>query len=509
MKLGIDVGSTTVKLVLLNAQDEILYQKYERHMSSVFDKVRDLLIQMQQEMGEMDVQVVITGSGGLALADKIGAKFEQEVITCSLAVQKLIPETDVVIELGGEDAKITYFGASVEQRMNGTCAGGTGAFIDQMAILLNTDGDGLNEAAKDYAVIYPIAARCGVFAKTDIQPLINEGAPIENLAASIFQAVVNQTISGLACGRRITGKVAFLGGPLTYLSELRKRFIETLQLAPEDVIFPDNSKYFVAMGAAFMAEGQQMVGLSELIAKVETVDPLADSVTKRVEPLFADEAEYREFCERHARAKIARRDLQSCTGPLFLGIDAGSTTTKAALIDQNEKLVYSFYRNNEGNPLEATKQLLTELYEQLPAACYIANTTVTGYGEGLIKAGFNADYGIIETMAHYKAAEEFLPGVDFILDIGGQDMKCMRIKDGAERSVFFRLWFLHRDLREVCQHAGRGIRPRRAFGAASGGSGYALYGIYEFHGETGTEGRREHRRHRRRAVLFGHQKCPL
>ena len=431
MKLGIDVGSTTVKLVLLNAQDEILYQKYERHMSSVFDKVRDLLIQMQQEMGEMDVQVVITGSGGLALADKIGAKFEQEVITCSLAVQKLIPETDVVIELGGEDAKITYFGASVEQRMNGTCAGGTGAFIDQMAILLNTDGDGLNEAAKDYAVIYPIAARCGVFAKTDIQPLINEGAPIENLAASIFQAVVNQTISGLACGRRITGKVAFLGGPLTYLSELRKRFIETLQLAPEDVIFPDNSKYFVAMGAAFMAEGQQMVGLSELIAKVETVDPLADSVTKRVEPLFADEAEYREFCERHARAKIARRDLQSCTGPLFLGIDAGSTTTKAALIDQNEKLVFSFYRNNEGNPLEATKQLLTELYEQLPAACYIANTTVTGYGEGLIKAGFNADYGIIETMAHYKAAEEFLPGVDFILDIGGQDMKCMRIKDGA------------------------------------------------------------------------------
>ena len=237
MKLGIDVGSTTVKLVLLNEQDEILYQKYERHMSSVFDKVSELLHDMQREIGDVEVKVVITGSGGLALADKIGAKFEQEVITCSLAVQKLIPETDVVIELGGEDAKITYFGASVEQRMNGTCAGGTGAFIDQMAILLNTDGDGLNEAAKDYSVIYPIAARCGVFAKTDIQPLINEGAPIENLAASIFQAVVNQTISGLACGRRITGKVAFLGGPLTYLSELRKRFIETLQLAPEDVIF--------------------------------------------------------------------------------------------------------------------------------------------------------------------------------------------------------------------------------------------------------------------------------
>ena len=219
------------------------------------DKVRDLLIQMQQEMGEMDVQVVITGSGGLALADEIGAKFEQEVITCSLAVQKLIPETDVVIELGGEDAKITYFGASVEQRMNGTCAGGTGAFIDQMAILLNTDGDGLDEAAKDYAVIYPIAARCGVFAKTDIQPLINEGAPIENLAASIFQAVVNQTISGLACGRRITGKVAFLGGPLAYLSELRKRFIETLQLAPEDVIFPGQFKIFRCHGGSLYGRG--------------------------------------------------------------------------------------------------------------------------------------------------------------------------------------------------------------------------------------------------------------
>ncbi len=431
MRLGIDVGSTTVKLVLLNEQDEILYQKYERHMSSVFDKVSELLTNMKNEIGDVEVKAVITGSGGLALADKIGAKFEQEVITCSLAVQKLIPQTDVVIELGGEDAKITYFGASVEQRMNGTCAGGTGAFIDQMAILLNTDGDGLNEAAKDYSVIYPIAARCGVFAKTDIQPLINEGAPIENLAASIFQAVVNQTISGLACGHKITGKVAFLGGPLTYLSELRKRFVETLQLAPEDVIFPENSKYFVALGAAFMAEDKEAVSLSRLIEKVDAVDPLADCVTKRVEPLFCDEAEYQEFCERHAKAKIARRDLAACKGPLFLGIDAGSTTTKAALIDQNEKLVYSFYRNNEGNPLEATKQLLEELYRQMPENCYIANTTVTGYGEGLIKAGFNADHGIIETMAHYKAAEEFLPGVDFILDIGGQDMKCMRIKDGA------------------------------------------------------------------------------
>ena len=431
MRLGIDVGSTTVKLILIDENDKIIYQRYERHMSSVFSKVSQLLNELVEEKGDMQVKVVITGSGGLALADTIKAKFEQEVVTCSLAVQKLIPQTDVVIELGGEDAKITFFGSTVEQRMNGTCAGGTGAFIDQMAILLNTDADGLNEAAKDYTIIYPIAARCGVFAKTDIQPLINEGAPIENLAASIFQAVVNQTISGLACGHRIKGNVAFLGGPLTYMSELRKRFIETLELEPEEVIFPENSKYFVAMGAAFMAEKCDKVSLSTLVERIEKVDPLATASTKRVEPLFKDQAEYEEFKARHDKARIKRKPLEECKGALFLGIDAGSTTTKAALIDKDENLVYSYYKNNEGNPLEATRELLTELYRLMPSGCWIGNTTVTGYGEGLIKAGFNADYGIIETMAHYKAAEEFLPGVDFILDIGGQDMKCMKIKDGA------------------------------------------------------------------------------
>ena len=431
MRLGIDVGSTTVKLVLIDEKENIIYQRYERHMSSVFSKVSELLADMYAEMGNVDVKPVITGSGGLALSEAIGAKFEQEVVTCSLAVQKIIPQTDVVIELGGEDAKITFFGAAVEQRMNGTCAGGTGAFIDQMAILLNTDGMGLNEAAKDYSIIYPIAARCGVFAKTDIQPLINEGAPVSNLAASIFQAVVNQTISGLACGRRIRGNVAFLGGPLTYMSELRKRFIETLELKPEEVIFPENSKYFVALGAAFMADVCESVNVSTLIDKVKNVDTSAASSTKRVEPLFKDQAEYMAFKERHSHAQIKRRNLAECKGPLFLGIDAGSTTTKAALIDMDKNLVYSFYKGNDGNPLETTRMLLTELYNQLPADCYIGNTTVTGYGEGLIKAGFNADFGIIETMAHYKAADEFLPGVDFILDIGGQDMKCMKIKDGA------------------------------------------------------------------------------
>ena len=431
MRLGIDVGSTTVKLILVNENDKIVYQKYERHMSSVFSKVSELLRNLIVAEGDIPVKVVITGSGGLSLADTINARFEQEVVTCSLAVQKLIPQTDVVIELGGEDAKITFFGSTVEQRMNGTCAGGTGAFIDQMAILLNTDADGLNEAAKDYTVIYPIAARCGVFAKTDIQPLINEGAPIENLAASIFQAVVNQTISGLACGHRIKGNVAFLGGPLTYMSELRKRFIETLNLAPEEVIFPENSKYFVALGAAFMADKCEEVNISTIVERIDNVDPLAAASTKRIEPLFRNRQEYEEFKTRHDMAKIKRKPLENCKEALFLGIDAGSTTTKAALIDKDENLVYSYYKNNEGNPLGATRELLSEVYRLMPSGCWIGNTTVTGYGEGLIKAGFNADFGIIETMAHYKAAEEFLPGVDFILDIGGQDMKCMKIKDGA------------------------------------------------------------------------------
>lgn len=435
MRLGIDVGSTTVKLILLDETDKIIYEKYERHMSSVFDKVKELLGEMLEKVGNIDLKCVITGSGGLALSEKIGARFEQEVITCSLAVEKLIPETDVAIELGGEDAKITYFGSAIEQRMNGTCAGGTGAFIDQMAILLNTDSNGLNEAAKNYSVIYPIAARCGVFAKTDIQPLINEGAPIENLAASIFQAVVNQTIGGLACGRKIKGNVAFLGGPLTYMSELRKRFIETLELEEDEIIFPENSKYFVAMGAAFMADKCEYVKLESLLEKISSVDTASTASAKRIEPLFKNEAEYEEFKARHEKAKIARGNLADAKGPVFLGIDAGSTTTKAALIDKDKKLLYSFYRGNEGNPLEATKTMLEELYVAMPKDAYIAKSTVTGYGEGLIQAGFKADYGIIETMAHYKASEEFLPGVDFILDIGGQDMKCMKIKDNAIYSI--------------------------------------------------------------------------
>ena len=431
MRLGIDVGSTTVKLVLLDDDSKIVYSRYERHMSNVFETVVQELRKMYDEIGDVKLRTVITGSGGLSLSNLLGIPFEQEVVTCSAAVEALIPETDVAIELGGEDAKITFYGQTVEQRMNGTCAGGTGAFIDQMAVLLNTDAAGLNEAAKKHTMIYPIAARCGVFAKTDIQPLINEGAPVEDLAASIFQAVVNQTISGLACGHTIKGKVAFLGGPLSFLSELRKRFIETLELKDDEIIFPEDSKFFVAIGAAMNSSKYDELSFGDIISRIEKADPEALSDTKHIDPLFRDEAEYMEFRERHGRDTINRKDIKKAKGRVFLGIDAGSTTTKAALIDDEKNLLYSYYTGNEGKPLDAVMNMLRELYSLLPPKAYIANVTATGYGEGLVKAAFKADLGEIETMAHYKAAEEFLPGVDFILDIGGQDMKCMRIRDGA------------------------------------------------------------------------------
>lgn len=434
-RLGIDVGSTTVKLVILDDEDKIVYSRYERHMSSVFEKVRELLEDLYADKGDMTLRPVITGSGGLSLARLFGIKFEQEVISCTNAVEKLIPQTDVVIELGGEDAKITFFGQSVEQRMNGTCAGGTGAFIDQMAILLNTDAAGLNEAAKEYHILYPIASRCGVFAKTDIQPLINDGANTSDIAASILQAVVNQMISGLACGHPIKGNVAFLGGPLEYLSELRKRFIETLDLKDENIVFPENAKYFVAIGAAYLAEKEAELQLSTLVDRISNAnaDEVAD--TQYLQPLFESEKDYQEFKDRHAKAKITRGDITKAIGPLYLGIDAGSTTTKACLIDQDRRVVYDHYQNNEGDPVAVVKSILREVYDLMPEGAYIGRSTVTGYGEALIQAAFRLDAGEIETMAHYKAAKQFLPDVSFILDIGGQDMKCMKIKDGAINSI--------------------------------------------------------------------------
>ena len=435
MRLGIDVGSTTVKLLILDDENRIYYSRYERHMSNVFEKVGELLEDLMREKGDMELDAVITGSGGLSLANLFGIRFEQEVIACSEAVQTIIPQTDVAIELGGEDAKITFYGSTVEQRMNGTCAGGTGAFIDQMAVLLNTDAEGLNEAAKGYETIYPIASRCGVFAKTDIQPLINDGAKTADIAASIFQAVVNQMISGLACGHPIRGHVAFLGGPLQFLSELRKRFIETLNLTDEEVIFPSNANYFVAIGAALLAKESDHTTLAHLIDRIKHTDSTKLDGTKRLEPLFRSEEEYQEFKARHAKAKVQRADIQDAEGAVFLGIDAGSTTTKAALINRDKKLIFEHYQNNEGDPLSVVRNILTEMYQQLPSKAYIGRAVVTGYGEGLIRAAYKIDAGEIETMAHYKGAEQFLPGVTFILDIGGQDMKCMKIKDGAISNI--------------------------------------------------------------------------
>ncbi|MBR3052624.1 MAG: 2-hydroxyglutaryl-CoA dehydratase, partial [Firmicutes bacterium] len=344
--LGIDIGSTTVKLVLMDADGKIVYSRYERHMSDVFEKVRQLTAEMHKETGNITVRPVITGSGGLSLANILNVRFEQEVISCSKAVETLIPETDCAIELGGEDAKITFYGATIEQRMNGTCAGGTGAFIDQMAILLNTDPIGLNEAAKKHRMIYPIAARCGVFAKTDIQPLINDGAAVEDLAASIFQAVVNQTISGLACGHPIKGKVAFLGGPLSFLSELRNRFIETLGLTGDEIIFPADSKFFVAIGAAMLSAKSEPITLDELVDRLNSADPSMLSDTKHIDVLFEDEDDYRAFKERHDRDKAGRKDIAQASGRTYLGIDAGSTTTKAVLTDEDGDILYSFYAGN-------------------------------------------------------------------------------------------------------------------------------------------------------------------
>ncbi|MDD4583835.1 MAG: acyl-CoA dehydratase activase, partial [Eubacteriales bacterium] len=431
MRLGIDIGSTTIKLVLLDCENKILFSRYDRHMSNIFEKFTEMLEDLYNKYPEGMCTVTITGSGGLALSSFLGIPFEQEVISCSTTVEKYIPETDVAIELGGEDAKITFYGAAIEQRMNGTCAGGTGAFIDQMAILLSTDAAGLNESAKNYSIIYPIAARCGVFAKTDIQPLINEGASLEDLSASIFQAVVNQTISGLACGRTIKGNVAFLGGPLSFLSELRKRFIETLSLTDEQVIFPQNSKYYVAIGAAILSEKYNKRSIKSVLNSLKKANQNQLSLSKHLPPLFKNQEEYLEFRERHKRDKIKRGEVKNARGQLYLGIDAGSTTTKAALIDEEKHLLYSFYQSNEGKPLETAITMLQELYSLLPDEAFIAKTTVTGYGEGLLGTALNVDLGEIETIAHYKAAEEFMPGVDFILDIGGQDMKCIRIRDNA------------------------------------------------------------------------------
>ena len=451
VRIGIDIGSTTVKIAVLDDNDKLIYGDYQRHRADIRNTIIAVVTQAFDKiassfaMGEdQPLTVKVTGSGGLSVSQWLNVPFIQEVVAATTAVKKIIPQTDVVIELGGEDAKITYFTGGVEQRMNGTCAGGTGAFIDQMAALLETDAAGLNELAKGYQTIYPIAARCGVFAKTDIQPLINEGARREDIAASIYQAVVNQTISGLACGKPIRGHVAFLGGPLHFMDQLRARFIDTLKLKDDEIIVPEDSQLFVAAGCAFSAE-RKFTGEGAADFHFPTVKEFREglknlvgaelSEVQRLEPLFTNANELEEFRKRHAEEKAMRGSLEDARGPVFLGLDSGSTTTKAVLINQKGEIIWDFYSHNMGNPVDLAVKMLKELYKKLPKDVYIARAVSTGYGEALFQAAFGVDSGEVETIAHFRAADFFVPGVEFLLDIGGQDMKCLRMKDGAITSI--------------------------------------------------------------------------
>ena len=433
-RAGIDIGSTTVKLVVLNERNEILFGDYRRHHAHIQQTLNSLLKSVRQQLGDCALKVKITGSGSINLGKALGIDFVQEVVAVATALKEAAPQTDVAIELGGEDAKIIYFKGGLEERMNGVCAGGTGSFIDQMASLLQTDAAGLNDAAKSYRQLHPIAARCGVFAKTDIQPLINEGATKADLAASIFQAVVNQTISGLACGKPIRGTVAFLGGPLHFLTELKAAFIRTLKLTDETTVDPENSHLFAAMGAALVAADAQDAQLSGLISRLEQGVAVTFEMP-RLEPLFRNESDYQIFCDRHSRAVVTKADIRTYSGPCFLGIDAGSTTTKLALIGSRGELLWNFYASNQGNPILTAQYAIGELKKLLPASAAIVRACSTGYGEALLKSAFNLDEGVVETIAHCTAASFFDPEVDCVLDIGGQDMKCIKLKNGTVDSI--------------------------------------------------------------------------
>ena len=430
LRMGIDVGSTTVKVVLLDQQDNYLYKKYIRHYANILDTVYTLLQEAQVGYENESVHVAITGSGGMAMADKVRIPFVQEVIAETKAIKALYPQTDVIIELGGEDAKVTYLGRTAEHRMNGSCAGGTGAFIDQMATLLQTDASGLNTLAMNADTMYPIAARCGVFAKTDVQALLNQGASHENIAKSVFQAIVNQTIAGLACGHKIEGNVAFLGGPLTFLSELRQCFCDTLALDEEHRIIPENGELFIALGAALMNDECRQITVGELTNEIGALIGIPMEATDRVDALFKNEDELNEFRNRHAKAVTPKADIKEAVGPCYLGIDAGSTTLKVVLINANNEIIFSHYGPNHGKPLEKSQELIEQIYGLLPKGAYIAHSGVTGYGEAFLKRALGIDIGEVETIAHYRAAQFFCPDVSFILDIGGQDMKCTKVRNG-------------------------------------------------------------------------------
>ena len=429
MKVGLDVGSTTIKCVVTDDNGQILYQSYERHLSKITEKMTELLTKVKNEIVRGDKALLtISGSAGMGISQTCHLPFVQEVYATRIAVGRLVPDADVIIELGGEDAKILFLTGGTEVRMNGSCAGGTGAFIDQMATLLNVKLDEMNELAGQYEKIYTIASRCGVFAKSDVQPLLNQGARKTDISASIFGAVANQTIAGLAQGRPIKGKVLYLGGPLTFLSELRASFDRALKVTG---VCPENSLYFVALGAAFCSAEE--TDLDEALESIRKYGSSGNFLS--IPPLFNDEKEYDEFCTRHKQCKAPRGDIETYTGNAYLGVDAGSTTVKAVLIGKDGEILSSLYRSNSGNPIPIIQDYLIDLYKNHPNIT-VESSAVTGYGEELLKNAFGIDFGIVETVAHFTAAKHFRPNVDFVIDIGGQDMKCFKIRNGAIDNIF-------------------------------------------------------------------------
>ena len=434
LRVGIDIGSTTVKVVVLDEHNNLLFRSYERHFSKTRERACETLNSVRDMLAGKNIKVTITGSAGLGVANAAGIDFVQEVYATAAAVNTYIPDTDAVIELGGEDAKIIFFGGALEERMNGSCAGGTGAFIDQMATLMNVTVGELDKLSLQHEKIYPIASRCGVFAKTDIQPILNQGGRKEDVAASIFQAVVDQTVAGLTQGRELKGKIVFLGGPLHFLMGLRERFVETLHLDSEHAVFPEDGDCFAAMGAALCATDYEPAPFEDLLKKLEeSVD--TTTLVDTMPPLFTRREEYDEVLARHNAKRPPAVDAATYTGPAWLGIDAGSTTTKLALITENGGLLYTYYHSNQGNPVAIVLEQLREIYRMCGDRITIRGAAVTGYGEDLIKNAFSCDLGLVETMAHYKAAAHFEPEVDFIIDIGGQDMKCFKIRNGAVDSI--------------------------------------------------------------------------
>ena len=429
MRVGLDIGSTTIKCVVLNDAGEIVFSAYERHFSHILEKGRALLEKVAAKyLPDGRAYLAISGSAGMGLADSCKVPFVQEVFATRVAANRLTPGTDCIIELGGEDAKILFLTNGTEVRMNGSCAGGTGAFIDQMATLLKMGADEMDKAAQGASRTYTIASRCGVFAKSDIQPLINQGAQAGDIAASIYQAVVNQTIAGLAQGRPIHGNILYLGEPLTFSKTLRQSFDRTLGVTGT---LPENSLLFVAMGAAFYADEES--DLREVAKRLDAYSATATYVS--LPPLFADKQAYEEFHARHMKATVPCLPFGADCGPVHIGIDSGSTTIKLVVIDNNANILFESYRPNLGNPIPLVKETLLGLYKDHPGL-QIASVTTTGYGEELVKNAFHCDRGLVETVAHFTAAKHFLPDVDFIIDIGGQDMKCFKIEDGAISNIF-------------------------------------------------------------------------